>query len=148
MSDETNCVICANTALRQLSMDAEELLTSGAQSLIQSMMSGACAKAVLPLPRLGVSVVERCARLVEAPCSGCRQGTCQPCAISAELRSAEARIHAERDAELAALEIDTAHVEKILNNVIDHLCQAHAPFGRALLREWHGIDPGSHGWTS
>ena len=85
-----------------------------------------------------VCMVERCALLVEAPCGSCREVGCQRCQIAAELRDAEDRLNAERDAELIALGADDQSFDDIIDKLVGSLCGEHTPFGRALIQEWYG----------
>ena len=89
--------------------------------------------------REGTCMVERCARLVETSCGGCREACCQRCTIAAELRSSEDRLNAERDAELIALSTDDQDqdLENVLDRIVGSLCDLHRPFGRLITQEWY-----------
>jgi len=128
------CIVCANLAFHELFMSDKEAFAS---SLIQGLLMPLGSKSTLKnykAMRRGVCIVERCARTIEAPCAGCQRADCERCAISAELRAAETRILAERDAELDS---DT-YVEAVLNEMIEDLCPAHMALGSSLAGQWYG----------
>lgn len=145
MKLEGSCVICANESFRALPMGDGDFLASTARHFIQGMRSTAGGDAgtvlmgaVKPSRRKGVCMVERCALLVEVPCGGCREASCQRCAIAAELRDSEDRLNAERDAELIALGMDDQDLDDMVDKLVGNLCGDHRPFGRALIQEWYG----------
>ena len=135
------CIICTNVAFRGLPMHDKDLLAIAAREFVQGMLTGAesqLAKRLDPKrPRVGTCIVERCARVVEISCGGCRQSNCVRCEIAAELRAAEDRINADRDAELAELG-DAQIVDDIVGQFVDDLCAQHAAFGPVLASEWYG----------
>lgn len=140
---EDSCLICANVAFRALPMADGELLALTAREFLRGMrlMAGDSPElmgAVNPVPRKGVCMVERCARLVEASCGSCRGESCQRCVIAAELRDAENRLNGERDAEMRALGMDDDDLDEMVDKIAGSLCGEHAPFGTALLQEWYG----------
>jgi hypothetical protein len=133
------CVICSTKVLREIPMHDRHLLVLAARDMLQGMRtaSGGFLEPPMKPPRFGICVVERCARLIEASCGGCLETTCQRCSIAAELRAAESRINAERDAEIAELGSDQL-IGEIVNKIAENLCGTHAPFGPVLVDEWYG----------
>lgn len=131
------CLVCTNTIFLGLSMTDETELRRVAHEVIQGMILGLSSSKAslkdLQLPHRGTRVVERCARTVEAPCRGCQKPDCPRCAIAAELRAAESRINAERDAEL-----DDSDIEVVVDKLVADLCADHAAFGPALAGQWYG----------
>lgn len=117
-------------------MNDKETLTLAAQELIQGMIAGLRESKQnlkdLGLPRRGTSVVERCSRIVEEPCGGCKEEACVRCTIAAELRAAQGRIDAERDAELG-----DADLEDAVDRLVEGLCEKHMAFGSALAGQWY-----------
>jgi hypothetical protein len=128
-------MICTNEALRGLPMSDRSLLVRAARDLAQGMLTAAGSTPNMA-PRLGVCIVERCARMIEASCKGCREAICQRCSIAAELRGAETVINAERDAEIAALGIEKT-LDEIIDKIVEGLCGTHTPFGTVLVEEWY-----------
>jgi hypothetical protein len=118
-------------------MNDKEALSRAAQELIQGMISGLHdskdSLKNLQLPRRGTCVVERCARIVEESCGGCRESACVRCTIAAELRAAQDRINVERDAELGDDDLEAA-----VDKLVESLCEKHAAFGSALAGQWYG----------
>jgi len=141
---EGSCVVCANEAFRALPMRDNDVLARTAREFIQGMratLGGDAGTtlmgAVKPSRRKGICMVERCARLVEAGCGNCRDTGCQRCAIAAELRDAETRLNAERDAELISLGVDDQDLDEMIDKFVGNLCTDHRPFGHALIKEWY-----------
>ncbi len=134
------CLICSTVAFHGLPMHDKELLALAAREMIQGMLSGSLEnfKPKFSKKHPGTCMVERCARFVETACGGCRTVDCPRCAIAAELRAAEDRINAERDAEIATLNIADQLIEEILDQLVENLCEEHGAFGPALFGEWHG----------
>jgi len=118
-------------------MNDRSALALVARDLVQGMVEGLRSSKdslkSLQLPSRGTRIVERCARTVEAPCRGCQKPDCPRCAIAAELRAAESRINAERDAEL-----DDSDIEVVVDKLVADLCADHAAFGPALAGQWYG----------
>ncbi len=135
------CIVCTTAAFRGLSMSDKDVLARVARDFIQGMMLGRqesqdSLKNFQP-PRRGTCIVERCARTIEAACESCQEPSCQRCAIAAELRAAEKRINADRDAELMALADDT-DLEALVDKMAESLCVDHVAFGPALAGQWYG----------
>lgn len=137
----TACIICTNDVFRGLSMHDKDQLSRVARDVIQGMVSTMHSKDgrknFQPPRRRGVCIVERCARTVEASCGSCQKPGCQRCAIAAELRSAEDRINAERDAELAELGLDDQDLEAVIDKMVENLCKDHVAFGTVLAGQWY-----------
>lgn len=112
-----------------LPMTDKSQVVRAARDFVQGLRSGL--PQGIKAKRPGVCIVERCAQLVEETCGGCRG--CLRCAIAAELRAAESRINAERDAEL-----EECGIAPLLDHVIEGLCALHAPLGTALIAECYG----------
>lgn len=122
-------------------MHENDVLVRVANEILSGMITtaqSATLKGIKPAPRRGVCIVERCARLVETACEACREQDCRRCAIAAELRAAEDRINAERDAELAALGLDDQDFDRLVDQFVDNLCAEHVAFGPVLAGEWYG----------
>jgi hypothetical protein len=94
-------------------------------------------KSFKPSRRRGVCSVERCALAIESPCGSCQAFGCQRCLIAAELRAAKARIHDEREAELADLGFDNEDLEELIDKVVGGICPDHAAFGSELAGQWY-----------
>jgi hypothetical protein len=124
-----------------MSLDNKDECSRFARQTIQGLrlsLSKSCSKSFGPPPsRQGTSIVERCARAVELPCNGCQRSDCLRCTIAAELRAAEERIHAERDAEIAELPLTSADLETLVDKIVGNLCVEHATFGSALTEQWY-----------
>lgn len=141
-----SCIVCTTEAFRGMPMNDKDLLAQAAQEIIQGLVTGMASTTLknngmvenfqMP-PRRGTCIVERCARAIEAPCEGCRKVDCHRCAIAAELRSAEGRINAERDAEIADLGLDDEALEAFVDKLVESLCTDHAAFGSALAGQWY-----------
>ena len=134
-------MICTNETFRGLPMDDRELLAHVARAVIRGMVStmrGGLKSLQTPRRRRGTCIVERCARVIEASCGACRRPDCVRCEIAAELRAAEDRVNAERDAELAELGLDENDVEEVLDKMVEGLCGEHVPFGTVIVEEWYG----------
>jgi hypothetical protein len=137
------CLVCMNDAFRGLPMQDKDELGRRARDFIQGLLLTASQsskdsfKDFQPPRRRGVCLVERCARTVEALCGGCQESGCPRCMIAAELRSAEDRIHGEREAELAELGFDDKDLEELIDKVVGGLCKDHAAFGAALAGQWY-----------
>lgn len=128
----TTCLICANEALQVLPLTNKSQLADAARGILHGIRQGVVPDG-LKSQRPGICAVERCARLIEESCGGCAH--CQRCSIAAELRAAEGRINADRDAELAALERTDDTVHRIIDQLVEGLCGLHAPLGTALIEE-------------
>ena len=134
------CIVCTTEALRGVPMNDKDVLAYVARDLIQGMVSTMNDKGSLKnfqRPRRGTCIVERCARAVEDLCGRCQKADCSRCVIAAELRAAEGRINADRDAELAELGIDDEDVEAVIDKMVENICADHAPFGSALASQWY-----------
>ena len=145
MKIEGTCVVCATEALRALPMRDGDFLARTAREFLLGMrtsLGGDAGTALMGAVKLsrrkGVCMVERCARLVEAPCGRCRDASCQRCVIAAELRGAETQLNAARDAELITLGLDDEDLDDMIDKFVGNLCGEHRPFGHALIKEWYG----------
>jgi hypothetical protein len=87
--------------------------------------------------RRGTCVVERCAQFIEEACHKCQNADCSRCTIAADLRSAQERINAERDAEIDSLGLSDQDLEGVVVKIAEGLCADHARFGSVLLEQWH-----------
>ena len=131
-------MICANEALRGLPMNDRNLLVQTARDIVQGMrMTARGGIPDIKPKRPGICAVERCARMIEVSCGGCRETSCQRCLIAAELRAAEDRINDERDAELAELGLDDQSVDEIVDKIVEGLCDVHAPLKTMIVEEWY-----------
>ena len=130
----STCMICTNTVLADLPMTDKDQLGRVARTIIQGFRQGI--PNGIKAPRLGTCIVERCARLIEEACGSC--ATCQRCTIAAELRAAEGRINADRDAELVALTQADENINGIIDQFIEGLCPLHGPLGTALIEACYG----------
>ncbi len=135
----STCLVCSTEVLREMPMNDKDVLSRAASDLIQGMLliDKDSFKNFKPPQRRGTCIVERCARTIEAACGGCRKSECQRCAVAAELRGAEDRINADRDAELAELGITGADREALIDEMVENLCTEHAAFGAVLAGQWY-----------
>ncbi len=142
----STCLVCMNDALRGLLLQDKDECARAAHDFIQGMILTAgqstqshrdVFKGFQPLRRRGVGLVERCARVIEASCGGCLEDGCPRCMIAAELRSAEDRLHDEREAELAGLGADDEVLEELIDKIVGGLCKEHSAFGSALAGQWY-----------
>jgi hypothetical protein len=131
------CIVCSTEALRVMPMNDKEMLATCAREFIEGMILARVDIKGLEPPRRGTCIVERCARAVEEPCGRCRKAACQRCVIAAELRAAEGRINADRDAELAERGLADEDIEVFIDKMVSNVCTAHAPFGAALSGQWY-----------
>lgn len=134
-------MLCTNDVFNGLLMHDQGTLVTTARQIIQGMTSAMGDSSLRNLnlrPWPGVNIVERCAQLIEAPCSACHQSDCHRCEIAAELRTAEDRISRERDEEIEVLSLDDNMLEEILEKMVETLCVTHAAFKAVLMGEWHG----------
>jgi hypothetical protein len=136
----TTCVICTNSGLRDLLQQDPRALAVVAHDFLKGLVDTAKNKTFAglnPKPR-GVCIVERCAREIEATCKGCHVPDCVRCACAAELRAAEDRIHAERDAELKELDVEDHEIDILIDRIVEGVCEQHRPFGLMLVNQWYG----------
>jgi hypothetical protein len=134
------CLICSTDVLKALPMHEKDLLVRVVREILDGMVTTAQSSAlkdIKPTPRRGVCIVARCALYVESSCGGCREEGCARCMIAAELRSAEDRINAARDAELAALGVAEEDLDPLVDQLVENLCKEHVQFGSTLVDEWY-----------
>lgn len=128
------CIVCANPSFHELFLRDTAGLANG---MIQGLLLPMGSKGILDNfkpQRRGTCLVERCAQTVEAACMGCRKAGCPRCSIAAELRAAEARLEAERDAEIVELGVD---IEGLIDAIIKQFCTAHVALGKELAGQWY-----------
>jgi len=138
MIPESPCLFCSNADLRSLPLDDPALRGAMVRNFIQGMKGSEGIELMKTSRRKGICMVERCALLVEAPCGRCHGTACLRCSIAGELRAAEDRLNADRDAELRALGTDDQDRDDVVDAFVSSLCREHRWFGHALLREWYG----------
>jgi hypothetical protein len=135
------CFICSTELFQERTLNdksaCDRLARQTIQGLRMSLSKSGSKSFASPPPRQGTCIVERCAQMIETSCRGCREIDCPRCTIAAELRLAEARINAERDAELAELPPTNADLETLIDKIIENLCTEHATFGSALAEQWY-----------
>ncbi len=131
------CIICSTEVFRGVSMNDKDTVEHLALKAIQGLLLGVGVGKIEPPPRRGTCIVERCAQFIEASCRSCRVLNCQRCAIVAELREAEDRINAERDAELAELSTDDVGLDSLIDKIVENLCIEHVAFGSELAGQWY-----------
>lgn len=137
------CLVCRNVAFRGLLMQDKDMLAFHARNFIDGLVLCAARnskdslKIFEPPPRRGISIVERCALMIEGACARCQEPGCQRCRIAAELRAAEKRINGERDVELAELGFDDKDLEGVIDKMAGGLCKDHVAFGAVLVGQWY-----------